>query len=197
MARYNVNDKSLSQERGKPIISPDRVDKTDNVSEGNQPSVTVGQDTHIDSSSGLERNVPIRTTISAKAKNKSSLIGFSRGALKDELIYQLSSSAKMDLKTFEMIDKYHEQAKTVLYRINLYDLSTVDIASTDSKAIFVIHTSDITKVLYAELEEVKRSDPRGFDELVTEAVQTILEGINKRYYHIAGLPYKITWRFEA
>ncbi len=116
-------------------------------------------------------------------------------ALKDELTYQLSS-AKMNLKTFEIIDKYHEQAKSVLYRINLYDFSAIEIASAESKGIFVINTSDLSPTLYHELEQLKRSDPKGFDEVVTEAVQTILEGINKRYYHIAGLWYKVTWRFE-
>lgn len=62
--------------------------------------------------------------------------------------------------------------------------------------IFVINTSDLTPTLCSELEQLKRSDPKGFDELVTEGVQTILEGINKRYFHIAGLPYKVTWRFD-
>jgi hypothetical protein len=138
----------------------------------------------------------MRTSLSARAWSKSRLSGLSRGALKDELVYQLSSAAKMDLKIFEIVDKYHERAKAVLYRINLYDLSAIDTATTDSKAIFVINTSDITEGLYFELKQLKESDPKGFDELVTEAVQTLLEGINNRYYHIAGLPYKVIWRFE-
>lgn len=138
-----------------------------------------------------------RTTVSAKAKSKSRLGDLSEGALKDELTYQLSSAAKMDLKTFEIIDKYHERAKSVLYRINLYDFSAIDITTDKSKVIFVINTSDISPPLYYELEELKKSDHKGFDELVTEAIQTILEGINKRYYHTAGLPYKVSWRFEA
>ena len=143
-----------------------------------------------------EWRVSSQTNISAKARSKSRLSELSRGALTDELTYQLSSSANMDLKTFEIIDKYYERAKSVLYRINLYDLSAIDIATADSKTIFIINTSDITEALYAELEQLKGIDPKGFDELVTEAVQTILEGINNRYYHIAGLPYKVTWRFE-
>jgi hypothetical protein len=138
-----------------------------------------------------------RTTIFAGVRNKSRLSVSSRAALKDELTYQLSSTATMDLKTFEIVDKYHERAKSVLYRINLYDLHAIDIASDRSTGLFVINTSDITKALYSELDQLRRSDPRGFDEVVTEALQTILEGINKRYYHIAGLPYKVTWRFEA
>jgi hypothetical protein len=144
-----------------------------------------------------DRRIPSRTTISAKANNKSRLSGFSKWALKDELTYQLSSSAMMDLNTFEMIDKYHEQAKIVLHRINLYNLSAIDVNADESKGIFVINTSDLSPALCEELEQLKGSDPEGFDELVTEVVQTLLEGINKRYYHIAGLPYKVTWRFKA
>ena len=143
-----------------------------------------------------ERKVSSRRTVSAKAKSKSGLVYLSRSALKDELTYQLSSTVKMNLKTFEIIDKYHEQAKSVLYRINLYDFSAIEIASAKSKGVFIINTSDITLTLYHELLRLKNSDPKGFDELVTESIQTILEGVSKRYYHIAGLSYKVPWRFE-
>jgi len=141
--------------------------------------------------------VSSQTIISAKARGKSRLGDLSRGALKDELTYQLSSATKIDFRTFEIIDKYHERAKSVLYRINLYNLPAINKATADSKVIFVINTSDITKALYHELEQLQETDPKGFDEVVTEAVQTILEGINKRYYHTAGLPYKVTWRFKS
>jgi hypothetical protein len=138
----------------------------------------------------------IQTVLSARAKRKSGLAYSTRAALKDELVYQLSSRVRMDWDTLEISNKYHERAKSVLFRINLYDLSAVDIMADKSAGIFVINTSDFLPLLCEELEQLKRLDPRGFDELVTEAVQTILEGINKRYYHIAGLPYKVTWRFE-
>ena len=197
MARYNDKYKSLSHERGKPIIGSDKVDKTKITSEENQPNITLGQDTQLDGLSCLERNVPIRTAISAKAKGKSGRIYSSRSALKDDLVCQLSSQVKMNWNTLEISSKYHERAKSVLYRINLYDLSAVDIAVDESKGIFVINTSDLTPTLRNELEQFKKSDPRGLDEVVTEAVQILLEGINKRYYHTAGLPYKVTWRFES
>jgi hypothetical protein len=112
-----------------------------------------------------ERNVPNRTTISAKAKSISGLVYSSRSALKDELVYQLSSTVKMNLKTFEIISKYHEQAKSVLYRINLYDFSAIDIAADKSKGIFVINTSDLSPTLCNELEQLKGSDPKAFDEV--------------------------------
>src|SRR6185437_437363 len=40
-------------------------------------------------------------------------------ALKDELVYQLSSRIRMNWHTLEISHKYHERAKSVLYRINL------------------------------------------------------------------------------
>lgn len=144
-----------------------------------------------------ERNISGRTTVSAKAQSKSRLIHLSRSALKDELVFQLSSRVKMNWYTLEISNKYHEMAKSVLYRINLYDLSAIDITADDSKGIFVINISDLSRALCNELEQLKRSDPKAFDEIVTEAVQILLEGINKRYYHVAGLPYKVTWRFET
>jgi hypothetical protein len=144
-----------------------------------------------------EWKIPSTKTISARAKSISEITYSSRAALKDELVYQLSSRIRMNWHTLEISHKYHERAKSVLYRINLYNLSTVDVRTAQSKGIFVINTHDLLSPLRNELEQLKRSDPRGFDEIVTEAIQTLLEGINERYYHIAGLPYKVTWRFEA
>jgi hypothetical protein len=127
-----------------------------------------------------------------------------KAALKDELVFELSSKTAIDWDKLEsqlrfdiQIDwdilqttqKYYEQAEFVLYRINTWDPST--------PPVFVINTSDLTQSLTTELEELKNIDPMGFDKIVTEAVQTIMEGINRRYYHIAALPYKVTWRFES
>jgi hypothetical protein len=143
-----------------------------------------------------ERKIPNTKTISAKVKSISGLNYSSKAALKDELVYQLSSCIKINWNTLETFYKYHDRAKSVLYRINLYDLSVIDIRADQSKGVFVINISDLLPALRNQLEQLRRSDPKGFDELVTEAIQTLFEGINKRYYHIAGLPYKVTWRFE-
>jgi hypothetical protein len=144
-----------------------------------------------------EWKIPSTKTISARANSISEITYSSRAALKDELVYQLSSRIRMNWPTLEISHKYHERAKSVLYRINLYNLSAIDVrGAAQSKGIFVINTHDLLPPLRNKLEQLKRSDPRGFDQLVTEAIQTLLEGINERYYHIAGLPYRVTWRFE-
>ncbi len=136
------------------------------------------------------------TIVSPEANIKSEVIHSSKPALKDKLVYQLSSTVKMNWNTLQITNKYHEKAKSVLYRINLYDFSAVDISTCQSEGIFVINKSDLSPTLCDELEQLKSSDPRAFDEIVTEAIQTLLEGVNKRYYHVAGLPYKVTWRFD-
>jgi hypothetical protein len=56
--------------------------------------------------------------------------------------------------------------------------------------------SDISKPLLVELDQIKELDFKTFDKLVTEAIQTIMEGLNGRYYHVSGLSYKVTWRFD-
>jgi hypothetical protein len=140
----------------------------------------------------IQRSIPeVRT----KAKQELRPV-LTTAAIKDELIYQLSSKVtievKIDIDTraayLDIKQKYYELAEFVLYRINLYN--------PKMPPVFIINTSDLTQLLRNELEQLKKSDPRGFDKLVTEAVQSIMEGINGRYYHIAGLAYKVTWRFD-
>jgi len=141
----------------------------------------------------LDNNISCK----AKAKIKAKIITASdinqgirltKAAIKDELVYQLSSKTKISWTTLEITQKYLERAGFVLYRINVWNPIT--------PPVFEINTSDLTRSLRAELEQLQNTDPEGFERVVTEAVQTLLEGINSRYYHTAGLPYKVSWRFE-
>ena len=122
--------------------------------------------------------------------------GLTYAAIKDELVYQLSSTCPfevvMDGKRatpfIRFRAKYYDLAEFILYRINTWNSKT--------PPVFVINTSDLTKKLQKEIERLQDKDPLGFDKLVTEAVQSILESINQRYYHVNGIAYKVTWRFE-
>lgn len=109
--------------------------------------------------------------------------------IKDELTFQLSSakSSQIDEKTQSTytINKYHKLAEFVLYRINLYR----------PPPEFLINRSDLTPRLQIELERLHKSSPKIFEKIVTESIQTILEGMNQRYYHVNGIPYKVRWRF--
>ena len=136
----------------------------------------------------LYPELPSEVHTKAKATSKTKKNSLSVGAIRDELIYQLSAKCIINWKTLEITQKYFKRAEFVLNRINLWNPTT--------PPVFIINTSDFTPSLYTELEQLKVSSPHQFDKVVTETVQTLLEGINNRYYHIAGLPYKVTWRLE-
>jgi hypothetical protein len=111
--------------------------------------------------------------------------------VKDELTCQLSSTCSFTINKeagqIHITHKYYDKAEWHLNRINVWDPSTE----------FVINLSDLTLRLQNELEQLHNSSPQTFDKVVTEAVQTILESVNQRYYHVNGLSYKIKWRFAA
>jgi len=112
--------------------------------------------------------------------------------IKDEFKYQLSSASLVEIdketNVIHITHKYYELAEFILYRINTWNSKT--------PPVFVIDTSDLTKNLLKELEQLKQRDSLRFNKLITEAVQTILESVNQRYYHINDIAYKVTWRFE-
>lgn len=102
--------------------------------------------------------------------------------IKDELTYQKTNA-------IHITHKYYEQAKLVLYRIRVYN--------TSKPPVFIIYIADLTPSLKTELDQLEQRELDLFRMLVTEAVQTILEGINDRYYHTNGIAYRVTWKFES
>jgi hypothetical protein len=125
----------------------------------------------------------------ATKKDKVSYELWSTAAIKDELTFQLSSACSLKIDENAQVyitHKYYDRADFVLYRINVYN----------PPPIFVINRSDITPKLQIHLEQLHKSSPDTFDRLVTDAVQSILEGVNKRYYHVSNIAYKVCWRFE-
>lgn len=111
-------------------------------------------------------------------------------ATTDELIFQLSSAYSFtindDTKEIHIMHKYYEQAEYILYRINIYN----------PRPVFVINRSDLASRLQSELKRLFRSSREAFDKIVTEAVEVILESVNRRYYHLNGIKGKIRWRFD-
>lgn len=111
-------------------------------------------------------------------------------AIQDELTFQLSSvcSFKIDENTqaIHITHKYYDRADFVLYRINVYN----------PPPLFIINRSDLTPKLQSNLEQLYKSCRYTFDRLVTAAVQWIFESVNKRYYHVSNIAYKVCWRFE-
>jgi hypothetical protein len=117
---------------------------------------------------------------------------FSAAALVDELRYQLSfaNSFTIDENTSQIriTHKYYDRAEFVLYRTNIWNPS--------NPPVFVINCSDLSQVLRNELEQLKESNFELFDRVVTDAILSLMEGINERYYHVSDVAYKISWRFD-
>jgi hypothetical protein len=113
----------------------------------------------------------------------------SSAAIRDELAFQLGSAATREITNDEHIridHKYYARAEYVLYRISIWKISPV----------FVINCSDLSQQLQEELEKLKKNDTGLFDKTVTEAIQSLMESVNQRYYHVSGVAFKVSWRFE-
>ena len=111
-------------------------------------------------------------------------------ALKDELIFHLCSinSYCIDEKSgvIRISHKYYDQAESIIYRINVWK----------PPPVFVINESDLIPKLKEELYDLSQSSPETLNRLVTQVVGEILEIVNPRYYHVAGVGANIRWRFE-
>jgi hypothetical protein len=126
----------------------------------------------------------------AESNNEASCQVLSNAALRDELVFQLSSkmtSQVMKDNAIIISHKYHDRAGYVLYRLNIWA----------TPPVFVINTTDLSHQLIEELDHLKNCDSKRFDKTVTEAIGSLLEGINCRYYHVSGIAYKVSWRFES
>jgi hypothetical protein len=113
----------------------------------------------------------------------------SNAAIRDELSSQLGSKAIYEITNdgYIIVDhKYYDQAEYVLYRVSIWK----------PLPVFVISCSDLKEQLQNDLEHLKNYDSRLFDKTVTEAIQSLMESVNQRYYHVSGAAFKVSWRFE-
>jgi hypothetical protein len=105
----------------------------------------------------------------------------------DELVIELGSSNSYGINQETgqicITHKYHDQAKWVLYRINIYN----------PLPEFVISISDLSPKLKEELYSLG-ADPVERDQVITDAVSRILEATDQQYYHVSGVHSKIRWR---
>jgi hypothetical protein len=112
----------------------------------------------------------------------------SNAAIRDELCYRLSSVADCEIKGNQIVinRKYYVRAEYVLYRLHIHD----------TPPVFIINTSDLPQQLCNELDQLKNRDLKKFDKTITEAIDSLMEGINNRYYNVNGAAYKVNWRFD-
>jgi hypothetical protein len=131
-------------------------------------------------------------TLGARAKSKSEIKGqvLSNAAIRDELSFRLSSAATYEITKDKHIiinRKYYDRAGYVLYRLHIWA----------TPPVFIINTSDLSPQLRDELDQLKNCDPNKFNKTVTEAIESLMEGINNRYYNVSGIAYKVSWRFDS
>lgn len=114
---------------------------------------------------------------------------YTNAAIEDELVYSLYGVTTLILQGskdgFPIRQKYVEQAKKNLYRINVFQ----------PIPIFVINTSDLPPSLKKELEKIMHY-PKQLEEIITGAVCRILEDVNPRYFRISGIRRNIKWRID-
>lgn len=113
----------------------------------------------------------------------------SNAALRDKLIHELGSVTTYEIMkdgSIAIRRKYFDAAEYVLYRLNIWS----------SKPLFVINTSDLSQSLYEALEQLKKTDPIRFDKTITEAIESLMIGLNERYYLVSNIAYKVKWRFD-
>ncbi|MGB0028837.1 MAG: hypothetical protein WBP64_18575, partial [Nitrososphaeraceae archaeon] len=112
----------------------------------------------------------------------------SNAALRDKLVHELGSVVTHEIKDGSIVirRKYFITAEHVLYRLNIWS----------SKPLFIINTSNLSQSLRAELEQLKITDPIRFDKTITEAIESLMTGLNERYYLVSNIAYKVKWRFD-
>jgi hypothetical protein len=150
----------------------------------------------LSNSSSKDKGVTISTLSSVKIhessqKEKSDLAGsvLSNAALRDKLVHELGSVATYEIMKDGSIvirRKYFDAAEHVLYRVNIWS----------SKPLIVINTSDLSQSLRIELEQLRNTDPIRFDKTITEAIESLMTGLNERYYFVSNIAYKVQWRFD-
>jgi hypothetical protein len=107
-------------------------------------------------------------------------------AVEDKLVATISSHNTADIAEDGIHIKWHylDQAKALIYRINVYN----------PLPEFVIFTEDIPKELSRQLTDL---DIALRKKVITNAVRRIYESVDPDYFHINGIFGKVKWRMAA
>jgi hypothetical protein len=107
-------------------------------------------------------------------------------AVEDKLVMVISSynTGEIDEEGIHITWQYLDQAKALIYRINVYD----------PLPEFVIFIEDIPKELSLELARLGKATMK---KVITKAVRRIYESVDAEYFHTNGIYSKIRWRFAS
>ena len=105
-------------------------------------------------------------------------------AIEDRLVSIISSHNvfEIDEEGIHIKWDYLDQAKALIYRINVYDPE------------FVIFTEHISEELSQELNSLGKVLRK---KIITNAVRRIYESVDHEYFHTNGIYGKVRWRFAS
>jgi hypothetical protein len=123
---------------------------------------------------------------------------WSLSKIEDELVLHLSSYYDAEIKeeiasninsnnnNKEIVvvkHPYQEQAKSILYKINL----------ANRPLVFNIYSNTLSPKLKDELNHLYKKDRGVLNEIVTNSVKRLYESIGFQYFHMNGIGGKIAW----
>jgi hypothetical protein len=130
----------------------------------------------------------------SKTKENSFRLLWTISKIEEELVFHLSSYCDTEIKEDnsrinnnikEIVIKhpYQEQAKSILYKINL----------ANRPLVFNIYNNTFSPKLKEELNHLYQTNKEVFNEIVTNSVKRLYESIDYQYFHMNGIGGKIVW----
>jgi len=130
----------------------------------------------------------------SKTKENSFRLLWTISKIEEELVFHLSSYCDTEIKEDasrinnnikEIVIKhpYQEQAKSILYKINL----------ANRPLVFNIYNNTFSPKLKEELNHLYKTNKEVFNEIVTNSVKRLYESIDYQYFHMNGIGGKIVW----
>jgi hypothetical protein len=120
---------------------------------------------------------------------------YTNNALKDVILYQISSKKKRSTDSNRLRNSYWtvgsddtlewtnlKYAYLYLHRFFLFK----------PRRSFELHKSDLTPPL---IERLERLDIRELNAILMNVVRRLLEAVDSYYYHVSGIHGKVSWRF--
>jgi hypothetical protein len=122
---------------------------------------------------------------------------WSNSKIEDELVLHLNSHCDAEInenysninnnsniKEIVIKYQYQEQAKGIIYKINL----------ANRPLVFNIYSNTLSPKLKEELNNLYNTNKEIFNEIVTNSVKRLYESIDYQYFHINGVGGKIAWK---
>lgn len=103
----------------------------------------------------------------------------------DATVKEITDNDNNNQNNMEIIvtHPYQEQAKNILYKINL----------ADPVPVFTICYSTLSPKLKEELSGIWKRDQELFNKIIINSIKRLYESIDYHYFHTSGIGGKIAW----